>query len=67
MNSPNVYARTEQEETGTSHPKKITKWVTEQSPNKTSTPIRIESKNQFAPQGSDPKELKNQQKQVRVF
>lgn len=38
--------------------------MTEQSPNKTSTPIRIESKNQFAPQGADPKELKNQQKQV---
>ena len=25
LNSPNVYARTETEETGTSHPKKITK------------------------------------------
>lgn len=65
LNSPNVYQKTELEETGTSHPKKITKWVTENSPNKTSTPIRIESKNQFAPQGVDPKELKNHQKQIK--
>lgn len=53
------------EETGTPNPKKITKWVSEASPNKTSTPIRIENKNQFAPQGSDPKELKNHQKQIK--
>jgi len=65
LNTPNVYARTETEETGTAHPKKITKWVPEASPNKTSTPIRIENKNQFAPQGSDPKELKNHQKQIK--
>lgn len=65
MNSPNVYAKTETEETGTSNPKKITKWVPESSPSKTSTPIRIESKNQFAPQGVDPKELKNHQKQIK--
>ncbi len=82
--SPNNYARTETEETGTPNPKKITKvnnflimvvitaylqayfkqWVSENSPNKTSTPIRIENKNQFAPQGQDPRELKNHQKQV---
>ncbi|CAF0727263.1 unnamed protein product [Brachionus calyciflorus] len=65
LNSPNVYSKTELEETGTNNPKKITKWVTENSPNKTSTPIRIESKNQFAPQGVDPKELKNHQKQIK--
>ena len=66
LNSPNVYARTETEETGTPNPKKITKWLKDDSPNKTktSTPIRIENKHQFAPQGSDPKELKNHQKQV---
>lgn len=65
LNSPNVYARTEQDETGTPNPKKITKWVPESSPNKTSTPIRIENKHQFAPQGTDPKELKNHQKQIK--
>ncbi len=64
LNSPNVYAKTETEETGTNNPKKITKWVPESSPSKTSTPIRIDNKNQFAPQGADPKELKNHQKQV---
>lgn len=65
LNTPNVYARTETEETGTPNPKKITKWVPEASPSKTSTPIRIENKNQFAPQGLDPKELKNHQKQIK--
>ncbi len=63
--SPNTYMKqTEQGENGTPSSKKITKWVPESSPNKTSTPIRIEGKNQFAPQGVDPKELKNHQKQV---
>ena len=65
LNSPNNYARTEIEETGTPNPKKITKWIPENSPSKTSTPIRIENKNQFAPQGADPKELKNHQKQIK--
>lgn len=65
LNTPNTYARTETEETGTPNPKKITKWVPEASPSKTSTPIRIENKNQFAPQGNDPKELKNHQKQIK--
>lgn len=67
LNTPNSYARQETEETGTPNPKKITKWVPDQSPskNKTSTPIRIENKNQFAPQGVDPKELKNHQKQIK--
>jgi adducin len=65
LNSPNNYARTEIEETGTPNPKKITKWIPESSPSKTSTPIRIENKNQFAPQGMDPKELKNNIKQIK--
>jgi len=65
LNTPNTYARTETEETGTPNPRKITKWVPEASPSKTSTPIRIENKNQFAPQGVDPKELKNHQKQIK--
>lgn len=65
LTSPNTYARQETEETGTQHPKKITKWVPDSSPAKTSTPVRIENKNQFAPQGIDPKELKNHQKQIK--
>ena len=36
----------------------------EHSPNKTSTPIKVEDPNQFAPQGSDPKELKSKHKEV---
>jgi len=69
LTTPNVYSKTELEETGP-FAKKVTKWVSDgtnaaSSPNKTSTPIRIENKHQFAPQGSDPKELKNHQKQVK--
>jgi adducin len=67
LNTPNSYARQETEETGTPNPKKITKWVPDASPSKskTSTPIRIENKNQFAPQGADPKELKNHVKEMK--
>lgn len=69
LTTPNVYSKTELEETGP-FAKKVTKWVSDgtnaaSSPNKTSTPIRIENKHQFAPQGSDPKELKNHQKQIK--
>ena len=63
LNSPKTYVKTELDEIGTSNPKKITKWQETKSPN-TSTPIRIENKHQFAPQGPDPRELKNHQKQV---
>jgi hypothetical protein len=45
----------------------IIKWLPESSPSKTSTPIRIDNKNQFAPLSEDPKELKNHQKQVNFY
>lgn len=67
--SPNAYTKTETSDNSsglTPNPKLVTKWVPENSPNKTSTPIRIENKNQFAPQGVDPRELKNHQKQVFI-
>lgn len=69
LNSPNVYVRQEMDEIGTQHPKKITKWVKEEgedgSPKKTSTPIKVENPNQFAPQGTDPREFKHKQKQIK--
>ena len=68
LNTPNGYTKHEEEgiETGGAiFNKKITKWLPETSPNKSSTPIRIDNKNQFAPLSVDPKELKNQQKQVK--
>lgn len=65
LNSPNTYVKTELEETGTAHPKKITKWQENKSPSQTSTPIKIESKHQFVAQGLDPKELKTHQKQIK--
>lgn len=57
MNSPNVYQKVEVLETGTPEPKKITKWVQEGSPSK-STPIKVESPNQFVPLGTNKKEFK---------
>merc|ERR1712130_309804 len=51
-------------ETGTTDPKKITKWVSEGSPSH-STPIKIESSNQFVPMNSNPKEFKKVQKLMK--
>ncbi|CAF1190905.1 unnamed protein product [Rotaria sordida] len=63
-NSPNAYLRQEIEETGTPNPKKVTKWVPDTGL-KHSTPIKIDTKHQFAPSNIDPKELKNHQKQIK--
>merc|ERR1711976_896196 len=57
LNSPNVYQKVEVLETGTDEPKKITKWVQEGSPSH-STPIKVESPNQFVPLGTTKKEFK---------
>ncbi|XP_071168553.1 gamma-adducin-like isoform X23 [Mytilus edulis] len=67
VNSPNNYVRQELEESGTQNPKKYSKWIPEEdgSPNRKSTPIKIENPNQFAPQGSNPKEFKLKQKEIR--
>lgn len=37
------------------------------SPKKTSTPIKVDNPNQFAPQGTDPREFKHKQKQVIFY
>ncbi|RUS72569.1 hypothetical protein EGW08_019674, partial [Elysia chlorotica] len=67
LTTPNTYKKHEVEEIGTTTPKKITKWVPEgDAANRPSgTPIKIESPNQFAPQGDNPKELKLKQKSIR--
>jgi len=64
MNSPNVYQKVEVLETGTTDPKKITKWVTDGSPSH-STPIKVESPNQFVPLNTNPKEFKKVQKLMK--
>merc|ERR1719350_2276742 len=60
MNSPNVYQKVEVLETGTPDPKKITKWVQDGSPSK-STAIKVESPNQFVPLGTSKKEFRRLQ------
>jgi len=64
VNSPNVYQKVEVLETGTHDPKKITKWVADGSPSH-STPVKIETSNQFVPMGSNPKEFKRVQKLMK--
>merc|ERR1712179_132223 len=64
MNSPNVYQKVEILETGTPDPKKITKWVADVSPSH-STPIKVESPNQFVPLGTSKKEFKKIQKAMK--
>jgi len=64
MNSPNVYQKVEVLETGTHDPKKITKWVNDGSPSH-STPIKVESPNQFVPLNTNPKEFKKVQKMMK--
>ncbi|XP_022237807.1 protein hu-li tai shao-like isoform X2 [Limulus polyphemus] len=66
INSPNVYQKVEILETGTSDPKKITKWVQEGSPSHSSS-VKIESTHQFLPKNTgDPKEFKQKQKEIKA-
>ncbi|XP_060525018.1 protein hu-li tai shao isoform X6 [Cylas formicarius] len=67
LNSPNVYQKVEILETGTPDPKKITKWVAEGSPSHSSTPVKIDSALQFVPQGTNPKEFKQKQQQIKDY
>ncbi|KAG7298493.1 hypothetical protein JYU34_018125 [Plutella xylostella] len=64
LNSPNVYQKVEVLETGTSDPKKITKWVQDQSPAHSSTPLKIDTL-QFVPKNTNPKEFKALQQQIK--
>lgn len=64
MNSPNVYQKVEVLEVGSPDPRKITKWVSDGSPSH-STPIPIESPNQFVPMGTSKKEFKKLQKAMK--
>merc|ERR1719232_1138136 len=64
VNSPNVYQKVEVLETGTPDPKKITKWVQDGSPSH-STPVNVESPNQFVPLGTSKKEFKRVQQAMK--
>ncbi|XP_026731817.1 protein hu-li tai shao isoform X5 [Trichoplusia ni] len=64
LNSPNVYQKVEVLETGTSDPKKITKWVQDGSPAHSSTPVKIDTL-QFVPKNTNPKEFKALQQQIK--
>nr|CAD7392009.1 unnamed protein product [Timema cristinae] len=65
LNSPNVYQKVEILETGTPDPKKITKWVADGSPTHSSTPVKIESALMFVPKGTNPREFKKLQQQIK--
>ncbi|XP_013397793.1 alpha-adducin isoform X2 [Lingula anatina] len=65
LNTPNIYHKQEIEEIGTPNPKKIIKWVEDSSSPQRGSYIKVENPNQFAPQGQDPKEFKQKQKNIR--
>lgn len=65
VNSPNTYQRVELLETGTTDPKKITKWIQDGSPQHSNNPIKIDSPHQFVPINVDANEFKKKQKEVR--
>ncbi|XP_047518706.1 protein hu-li tai shao isoform X5 [Pieris napi] len=64
LNSPNVYQKVEVLETGTTDPKKITKWVQDGSPAHSGTPVKIDTL-QFVPKNTNPKEFKQLQQQIK--
>lgn len=63
-NTPNCYQKEEIEEVGTANPKMITKWTEGTSRTTGGTLLASEDPNQFAPQGDDPLELKENLKKV---
>ncbi|VDO03965.1 unnamed protein product [Rodentolepis nana] len=64
-NTPNAYKKEEIEEVGTANPKKITHWIEGATKTTGGTLLASEDPNQFAPQGADPRELKENLKKVR--
>ncbi|GAB6025468.1 hypothetical protein CHUAL_011208 [Chamberlinius hualienensis] len=65
LNSPNVYQKVEFLETGSTDPKKVTKWVAEGSPTHGATSIKIENAHQFSGTTIDPSEFKKKQKELK--
>lgn len=66
LNSPNVYQKVEVLETGTTDPRKITKWVVDGSPTH-STPVKIDGALQFVPLNTTSKEFKRLQQQIKDY
>lgn len=68
VNSPNSYQRVEVLETGTSDPKKITKWVQDgQQAGGQQTVVKMEGgSHQFIPSNTDPAEFKRKQKEMKA-
>ncbi|OQV25945.1 Protein hu-li tai shao [Hypsibius exemplaris] len=65
LNTPNAYQKVELLETGTSDPKKVTKWVQDgTSPSPGGTPIKVSSL-QFSPAGTDVREFRQKQQQMK--
>uniref|UniRef100_A0AC34Q261 Class II aldolase/adducin N-terminal domain-containing protein n=1 Tax=Panagrolaimus sp. JU765 TaxID=591449 RepID=A0AC34Q261_9BILA len=65
LNSPINYQKIHIYETGTDNPKIITKWVESPSQSQNGTPIKINNLHQFSPLGTDPKEFKEKQKEMK--
>jgi len=67
VNSPNVYQKVEVLETGTTEPKKITKWVQDGSSSPShGTAVKIENPHQFVPVAADPEEFRRKQQRMKA-
>lgn len=64
LNSPNAYQKVEILEAGTNDPKKITKWVSDDTAANAGTPVKVDSL-QFVPKNTNPKEFKQLQQQIK--
>lgn len=67
VNSPSAYQRIEIQETGTTDPKTIVKWVSEGSPSKQTTSAKIDKSHQFVPINVQTNEFRKRQKEVNLF
>lgn len=64
LNSPVSYQKVHIYETGTNNPKIITKWV-ENPESQNGTPVKINNNHQFSPLGTNTKEFKEKQKEIK--
>lgn len=64
--SPNAYQKVEMSESGTPDPQKVVRWVKDKDASPIGTPLKISSSLQFAPPGTDAKEMKSKQAEMKA-
>uniref|UniRef100_A0A7E4UN83 Aldolase_II domain-containing protein n=1 Tax=Panagrellus redivivus TaxID=6233 RepID=A0A7E4UN83_PANRE len=67
LNSPHNYQKVQIYESNTSNPKVITKWVQDPNQPQNGTPIKVDGVHQYTPVGTDPKEFKAKQRELKEY